>query len=114
MSTTRKWPVALVVALSACGPAPTMQEMYSGSWQEPTPEVMRTLAANQTEGCGEFYQKANTRHQGEFAVACNRMPDGSGSPAWVGYLVWTGSGRVEGPDLTLVYGVGGPPRDDPG
>ena len=106
--------VGLVICLSACGPAPTMQEMYSGAWAAPTPDVMRTLATNGVRGCGEFYQKANSRYQGEFAVACNRMPDGSGRPAGVGYLVWTGSGQVQGPDLTAVWmHFGGPPRPDP-
>lgn len=106
----RIWP-CLLLALSACGAAPTLQEMYSGPWTDPSPAVIRTLAANGVRGCGEAYQKANTRYEGEFAVACTRTPDGS--PAWVVYLVWTGRSQVVGPDLTAAWTIGGPPHHDP-
>ena len=103
-----------IVFLGGCGPAPSLQEQYSGPWVEPTAEVMSVLAKNQTRGCGEFFQKANSKSHAEFAVACNRMPDGSGKPAWVGYLVWTASEKVQGPDFTAVdLHFGGPPRADP-
>ena len=110
----RTWFLLCLVALSACSPPPSNEEMWSGAWTEPTPEVMMVLAKDGLLGCGEFYQKANTSYHGEYAVACNRMPDGSGQPAWVGYQVWTGSEQVEGPDMTAVWAqFGGPPRDDP-
>ena len=63
-----------------------------------------TLAKNSIEGCGEFYQKMNTHYQGEFAVGCTR--DGAN---WDGYLVWPMTGKVLGPDLALVWQIGGPP-----
>ena len=107
----RAWPI-LILALSACGPAATLEEMYSGPWSNPTPDVMRVLAKNSVRGCGEFYQKKNTQFTGEYLVACNRMPDGSGRAAWVVYLVWTGTEQVQGPDYTAVYKIG-PPRSDP-
>jgi hypothetical protein len=70
----------------------------------PTPEVIQVLAKNHVRGCGEFYQKAGPS-RGEFAIACTR--DGR---AWTGYLVFTGTEKVLGPDSTLIYDVGGPPR----
>jgi hypothetical protein len=108
----------LVLILAAiaggCGATPTEAEQWSGSWTEPTSEVMAMLAKHSVRGCGEFYQKANSAYRGEYAVACNRMPDGSGKPAWVGYQVWTGSGDVLGPDPTAVFTkFGGPPKPDP-
>jgi hypothetical protein len=105
---------ALSIFLSACGAPATDEEQWAGIWVEPTSEVMQTLARNSVRGCGEFYQKENKAYKGEFAVACNRPPDGSGKPGWVGYQVWVGSGDVEGPDMSAVYmKFGGPPRPDP-
>jgi hypothetical protein len=105
------WVIA-VLALSACSPPATNEEMWAGRWTEPTPDVMRALAAKDIRGCGEFYQKANTSSNGDYAVACSRMPDGSGRAAWVGYEVFVHSGEVLGPDLTAVYTqFGGPPRE---
>jgi hypothetical protein len=87
----------------------TSAEQYATEWQDPTPEVMRVLAKNRVRGCGEFYQKASRQFTGEYAVACTRTPDGRAG--WVGYLVWTGTEKVQGPDLTAVYTqFGGPPR----
>lgn len=104
--------VALATSVLACGPAPTNEEMWAAPWSEPTPEVMRALAAKSIRGCGEFYQKQNTAANGDYAVACSRMPDGSGTPAWVGYEVFIHTGEVLGPDLTAVYTqFGGPPRE---
>ena len=108
----RDWlPTLSLAAVAACTPA-TNEEMWSRSWSGPTPEVMRVLAANGVRGCGEFYQKENATSSGDFAVACSRMPDGSGRAAWVGYEVFTNSRQVLGPDLTAVYmQFGGPPRE---
>jgi len=98
----------------SCDEPPTSEEQWESSWRKPTGGVMRALAENSVRGCGEFYQKKNTAYSGEYAVACNRMPDGSGKPAWVGYLVWPAIGKVEGPDLAAVHMTfGGPPRPDP-
>ena len=106
--------VSLAAMVGACRASPTEAEQWSGLWTEPTSEVMVTLAKHSVRGCGEFYQKVNSAFRGEYAVACNRMPDGSGTPAWVGYQVWTGSGDVLGPDLTAVFTkFGGPPKPDP-
>ena len=106
----RKLIVLTMLVLGACS-APSNEEMWSKPWSKPTGEVMRVLAKNGVRGCGEFYQKENTRSNGDFAVACSRMPDGSGRPAWVGYEVFVHSEEVLGPDLTAVYSqFGGPPR----
>lgn len=67
---------------------------------------MRTLAMNGAQGCGEFYEKANTRYSGEFAVACTE----TNACQWQGYLVWPAINKIEGPDPLLVFGVGGVPR----
>ena len=100
-----------LLGLASCGPAPSVGEDYKTvSWKQPSNDVMITLGKNHIRGCGEFYQKANPHQQGEYAVACTRRPDGT-VPEWVGYLVWTGTGAVEGPDMTAVYTqFGGPPR----
>jgi hypothetical protein len=75
---------------------------------------MIALGKHGAKGCGEFYQKANAHYPGEFAVACNRLPDGSGRVGWVGYQVWIPSGEVLGPDMSAVFTkFGGPPRTDP-
>lgn len=92
------------LSLSACGPPPTYAEQYPGAWREPSTDVMRTLAKRGTRGCGEFYQKPHVSSRGEYVIACTR--DGR---IWRGYLVWTGSEQVLGPDDALVYQVGGAP-----
>lgn len=94
-------------------PAPTLEQQYSGEWQDPTSDVMITLGRNSIRGCGEFYQKESKTFRGEYAVVCTQMPDGSGRAQWVGYLVWPRINKVEGPDYLFVYKVGGPPRPDP-
>lgn len=98
--------IGLVTAciLSACGPAPTLGESYAGPWQEPSPDVMVLLAKKDIRGCGEFYQKTSISNQGEYAVACTK--DGRN---WDGYLAWPRVDEVIGPDLTLVWKIGGPP-----
>jgi hypothetical protein len=99
-----------ILTLASCS-APSNEEMWSNPWSNPTANVMRVLAKNGVKGCGEFYQKANTRSNGDYAVACSRMPDGTDRPAWVGYEVFIHSQEVLGPDLTAVYTqFGGPPR----
>lgn len=101
------------IGLAACSPPPSTKDQYSGPWNEATGNVAVTLAHNQIRGCGEFYQKRNSHYQGEYAVACTRMPDGSDHAAWVGYLVWPAIDKVQGPDLIFVWNIGGPPRPDP-
>ncbi len=114
MRHTKIFVAASCVLLGSCGEPPSSDEQWSSNWQEPTGDVMRALAENSIRGCGEFYQKENIGYSGEYAVACNRMPDGSGQPAWVGYQVWPGISKVEGPDMAAVHMTfGGPPRPDP-
>ncbi|HEX7821913.1 MAG TPA: hypothetical protein VF463_14990 [Sphingobium sp.] len=96
--------VLIVILLAACKPTPSLKEQYAGHWYEPTAEVAATLLQNHVQGCGEFYQKVSSYSQGEFAVACTR--DGAN---WDGYLVWPRIGKIIGPDLTMVWNIGGPP-----
>lgn len=104
--------VLVLTTLIACGsgngPAGggTAAE-YPGPWSSPTPEVMRTLAQNGVQGCGEFYQKRHASSSGEYLVACNEQ-----GIAWTGYLVWTGSGEVMGPDRTIIYSAGPLPNEN--
>ena len=106
--------VVLSALLFACGAPATDKEMWSKDWSEPTSDVMVALAKAHVQGCGEFYQKENAKFSGDFAVACNRMPDESGKPAWVGYEVWPSIDKIQGPDMTAVWmHFGGPPRSDP-
>ena len=102
-------PLLLLLTVTSCGPAATNEEMWARRWSNPTGEVMRALATAGVRGCGEFYQKENTRHDGDFAVACTHTPDGR--LGWTGYEVFSVTGKVLGPDLTAVYmQFGGPPR----
>jgi hypothetical protein len=106
--------VSVAALIGSCGATPTDAQQWSQDWSDPSPEVAIALAKNSVRGCGEFYQKENAEYPGEFAVACNRMPDGSGRAAWVAYQVWIPSEKVLGPDLTAVHmKFGGPPRPDP-
>lgn len=99
-----KQAILIVILLTACTAAPSLKEQYTGQWYEPTAEVSATLMQNHIQGCGEFYQKKSGYSQGEFAVACTR--DGAN---WEGYLVWPRIGKTIGPDLTMVWSIGGPP-----
>lgn len=90
--------------LAACGPELSEAQQYAGPWLDPSGEVMRVLAQNSIEGCGEFYQKPHVSSPAEYVVACTR--DGA---TWRGYLVFTATGQVMGPDDMLVYRVGGAP-----
>ena len=102
---------ATLFLLSACGATPSLKERYAGPWGEPTADVMKALASNHVRGCGEFYQKESKTNLGEFAVACTNTP--TGESAWVLYLVWPRIDKAEGPDLTAIWEIGGPPHPDP-
>lgn len=66
---------------------------YSGTWQSNAPaNIIRTLAVNNVQGCGEFHHKPNIRNSGEYLVYCT--PDGR---TWTSYLVWPNVERVSGP-----------------
>src|SRR3954470_1429989 len=96
----------LACALTAsCARSPTLQEQYSGAWQQPSSDVMRTLAANNAHGCGEFFEKTNSQYPGEYAVACTE----TNACQWRAYLVWPAINKIEGPDPLLVFEIGGVP-----
>lgn len=90
---------AFLIALSvaACGPSPTPTQEYPGPWTEPSASVLRTLFANQVQGCAEVFQRIYKNSPPEpnieALVYCTR--DGK---TWASYKVWPGRGKVMGPD----------------
>jgi hypothetical protein len=88
-----------------CGPPKSLAEEFPGEWQEPTGDVMRTLAQNGVKGCGEFYQKRAAEYSTEYMVACTRDGD-----TWTAWRVWTSSNDVLGPDPAAIWKLGGPPK----
>lgn len=98
--------IVLLAALyvAGCEAPPEPAEEFSGNWREPTGEVMRTLASNGIEGCGEFYQKESTTSANTFAVACTRD-----QRIWKAYMVWPAIDEVMGPDDMFLVKLGGPP-----
>lgn len=102
--------LALIALIMVCGcqEERTLAEQYPGHWQEPTGDVMRTLARNHVAGCGEFYQKPAAFAQAEYAVACTR--DGKNWNVW---LVWPVIDKVLGPDPMAIWKLGGPPSTEP-
>lgn len=106
MLTMRRFLLLACALTASCHRAPALQEAYMGPWQQPSSDVLRTLASNGVSGCGELFQKASSASAGEYAVACTE----TNACQWEGYLVWPAINKIDGPDPLLVWKVGGVPR----
>lgn len=93
-----------LLLLVACDPPQQPAEEFTGSWKQPTAEVMRALAVSGIDGCGEFYQKESTISPKTFAVVCT-----SDQLHWTAYMVWPAINKVLGPDDMFLVKLGGPP-----
>lgn len=52
-----RFEILILSSISGCSEPKKITEVYSGEWEEPSTDVILTLAKNQVRGCGEFYQK---------------------------------------------------------
>ena len=102
--------VAVGFLLAGCGAPMTTVERFSDPWIQPSPLIMRLLAAHHIQGCGEFYMKAakdaaGPPENGDFLIYCTRDGD-----HWTAWEAFPGNDNVLGP-LTLEPGIALPDRD---